>query len=274
MYPRKRREPVAFAIRVVLYALYGVPLLWIVLTSLKSSRDIFTSQATVFFTPTLEAYSTALADPALASSMRQSAIIAVGTTSLVLFCAVPAAYALARAKTRLVVGGLAVLVLLQMIPQTASLIPLYWLLNSTRLLDTNVGLILADSTLFLPWAILLMRPFFARIPISIEEASLLDGARTLRAFFAVALPLARNGVLVVTSVILLVSWGEFLYGVTFMLSPRNYPMSALIAQQSGLYGINWPGMMAFGVIAVIPVFILYIASYRLLRNGLTLGAVK
>lgn len=274
MSSRKRREPVAFGIRIVLYILYALPLVWIILTSLKSQGDVLTSQASLFFTPTLDAYVGALGDPALGDSLRQSFIISLGTTVLCLALATPAAYAIARIRSRAIVIGLAVLVILQMIPQTANLIPLFWILARLGLLDTNAGLILADAVLFLPWAILLLRPFFASIPESIEEASRIDGARTLRAFFSVALPLARNGVLTVTAIIFLVSWGEFLYGITFMLSPKNYPMSALIAVQAGAYGIDWPSMMAFAVVSAVPVFIVYIASYRLLRTGLTMGAVK
>lgn len=270
----RRREPVAFGLRIVLYVLYALPLLWIVLTSLKSQGEVLSSQASLFFVPTLDAYAEALADPALGDSLRQSVIIGLGTTTLCLMLAIPAAYALARARSRLIVVALTVLIILQMIPQTANLIPLFWMLAEWQLLDTNLGLILADAALFLPWAILLLRPFFAAIPISIEEAGRIDGVSTVRAFFSLALPLARNGVLTVSAIIFLVSWGEFLYGITFMLSPDLYPMSALIAVQAGAYGIDWPSMMAFAVVSAIPVFVVYVASYRLLRTGLTMGAVK
>ena len=161
-----------------------------------------------------------------------------------------------------------------MIPQTANLIPLFWLLARFGLLDTNQGLILADAALLLPWAVLLMRPFFSVVPVPIEEAVKIDGAGAFRAFFSIALPLARNGVLTVMSIIFLVSWGEFLYAITFMLSPGHYPISALIAQQAGAFGIDWPRMMAFAVVSAVPVFVVYVLNYRLLRTGLTLGAVK
>lgn len=274
MTARRRREPIAFGIRIVLYLVYALPLLWIVLTSLKSQGEVLSSQASLFFVPTLEAYADALADPALGNSLRQSIIISIGTTAVCLLFTTPAAYALARGKGKILVIALALLVVLQMIPQTANLIPLFWLLAQWGLLDTNAGLVLADAVLLLPWAILLLRPFFASIPPSLEEASRIDGAGTLRTFFSVALPLARNGVLTVTAIVFLVSWGEFLYGITFMLSPEHYPMSSLIAVQAGAYGVDWPAMMAFAVVSAVPVFFVYIASYRLLKSGLTMGAVK
>lgn len=271
---RHRREPVAFSIRTALYVLYGLPLLWIVLTSLKSQGDVLSSQASIVFRPNLDAYRAALADPALLDSLRQSVIVSVGTTVLCLVFAVPAAYALARVRARLVVPALAVLVVLQMVPQTANLIPLFWLLSSWGLIDTTRGLVLADAALFLPWAILLLRPFFGAIPVSIEEAARIDGAAVMRSFRSVALPLARNGVLTVAAIVFLVTWGEFLYGITFMLTPDKYPLSALIAVQSGAYGVDWPAMMAFAVVSAVPVFFVYVASFRLLRTGLTMGAVK
>ncbi|MDQ7992190.1 MAG: carbohydrate ABC transporter permease [Propionicimonas sp.] len=271
---RRRPEPVAVTFRALLYLLYGVPLLWIVLTSLKSQSEVLTSQASVFFRPTLESYHEALADPQLVASLRQSAIVSLGTTLVCVALAIPAAYALARIAGRVVVAALSMLVVLQMIPQTANLIPLFRVLSQWGQLDSNLGLVLADATLFLPWAVLLLRPFFAALPVSLEEASWIDGAGPLRTFFWIALPLARNGILTVTAIIFLVSWGEFLYGITFMLSPEKYPMSALIAQQAGAFGIDWPRMMAFAVVSSAPVFVVYVASYRLLRTGLTLGAVK
>ncbi len=271
---RRQKEPVAFTFRTLLYLAYGLPLLWIVLTSFKSQSDVLTSQASLFFSPTIDAYRAALADPQLGSSLMQSAVIAVGTTVLCLIVAIPAAYALARVNNRVVIPALALLVILQMIPQTANLIPLFWVLSQWGLLNTNIGLILADATMFLPWAILLLRPFFSSVPLAIEEAGVIDGAGLFRSFFSLALPLARNGVLTVSSIIFLVSWGEFLYSITFMLSPDKYPMSALIAQQAGAFGIDWPRMMAFSVVSAVPVFVVYIFSYRLLRTGLTLGAVK
>src|SRR3954469_19111765 len=271
---RRRREPVAFAFRIVLYLIYGLPLLWIVLTSLKSQADVISSQATILFAPTAASYLSALADPQFASSMRQSGVISLGTTVVCVALAIPMAYALARIRSRIPVIVLAVLVVLQMVPQTANLIPLYTLLSQWGLLNTNAGLILADSALLLPWAVLLLRPFFSSIPEAIEEAALIDGARSWRQFFSIALPLARNGIFTVTAIIFLVSWGEFLYAVTFMVDPANYPMSALIAQQAGAFGIDWPKMMALAVASAVPVFVVYVASYRLLRTGLTLGAVK
>jgi multiple sugar transport system permease protein len=88
------------------------------------------------------------------------------------------------------------------------------------------------------------------------------------------LPIARNGVATTATLIFLISWGEFLYAVNFFLSPGRYPLSAVLAQQITAFGIDWPGLMALAVITSIPILILFVATYKQLRDGLTLGAVK
>lgn len=268
------REPIAGPLRGVLFLIYGIPLLWIVLTSLKSPSQVISSQASVIFTPTLDAYSSAFANPGLYTALQQSVVIATGTTALVLAIAIPAGYGLARVDSRITTIGLGALIVLQMLPQTSNVIPLYQIFGRWNLLDSNLGVIIADTALLVPFAVLLMRPFFRAVPIALEEASSLDGAGTFRTFFSVMLPIARNGIATTGTLIFLLAWGEFLYAINFFLTPGNYPLSALLAQQVSAFGIDWPGLMALAVITSVPIMVLFFFTYRLLREGLTLGAVK
>lgn len=276
--PRRRRprrfEPIAGPLRFVLLLVYAVPILWIVLTSLKSPSDVISSQASVIFTPTLDAYIGALGSSGLFTALLQSVVIAAGTTALTLAIAIPAGYGLARVDSRITTIGLGLLIVLQMVPQTANVIPLFQIFGSWGLLDQNLGVIVADTALLIPFAVLLLRPFFRAVPVALEEAASIDGASTLRTFFSVMLPVARNGVATTGTLVFLLSWGEFLYAVNFFLSPGNYPLSALLAQQVSAFGINWPGLMALAVITSVPILILFVFTYKLLREGLTMGAVK
>jgi multiple sugar transport system permease protein len=267
-------QPVASPLRLVLLLLYGVPILWIILTSLKSPGDVIGSQASLLFTPTLDAYTDALGNSGLFVALQQSLVIAAGTTALTLAIAIPAGYGLARIDSRITTLGLGLLIVLQMVPQTANVIPMFQIFGSWGLLDQNLGVIVADTALLIPFAVLLLRPFFRAVPAALEEAASIDGASVLRTFFSVMLPIARNGVATTGTLIFLLSWGEFLYAVNFFLSPGNYPLSALLAQQVSAFGINWPGLMALAVITSVPILILFVFSYRLLREGLTMGAVK
>lgn len=276
--PRRRRprrfEPIAGPLRFVLLLVYAVPIVWIVLTSLKSPGDVISSQASVIFTPTLDAYIGALGSSGLFTALLQSVVIAAGTTALTLAIAIPAGYGLARVDSRITTIGLGLLIVLQMVPQTANVIPLFQIFGSWGLLDQNLGVIVADTALLIPFAVLLLRPFFRAVPVALEEAASIDGASTLRTFFSVMLPVARNGVATTGTLVFLLSWGEFLYAVNFFLSPGNYPLSALLAQQVSAFGINWPGLMALAVITSVPILILFVFTYKLLREGLTMGAVK
>jgi multiple sugar transport system permease protein len=266
--------PVIWIFRVALFLLYGVPILWILLTSLKDPGDVLSTQASLFFTPTLDSYTEALTNGGLVTAATQSLTIAAGTTALTLLISIPAAYGLARIPGRITTIALGLLIVLQMTPQTATVIPLFQIFGSWGLLDQRVGIIIADSALLIPFAILLLRPFFRSVPDALEEAGAIDGARPWRIFTSIVLPVARNGVATTGTLVFLLSWGEFLYAINFLLSPGSYPLSALLAQQVSAFGINWPGLMALAVITSIPILVLFIFTYRLLREGLTLGAVK
>ena len=271
---RRRFEPVAGPLRVVLLLVYAIPILFIVLTSLKDRSDVISSQSSFLFTPTLDAYTAALSNQGLFVALQQSLTIAAGTTALTLLIAIPAGYGLARVDSRITTIGLGLLIVLQMVPQTANVIPLYQIFGAWGLLDQNIGVIIADTALLVPFAILLLRPFFRAVPEALEEAASIDGATVARTFWSIMLPIARNGVATTGTLVFLLSWGEFLYAVNFFLSPGNYPLSALLAQQVSAFGIDWPGLMALGVITSVPILILFFFTYRLLREGLTLGAVK
>lgn len=265
--------PVAVITKILLTAMYGVPILWILLTSFKASGDVFDASKTFLFRPVTTAYVEAL-DGDLVTALIQSVTIATGTTAAVLLIAIPAAYALARTRGWLPTIGLGLLIVLQMMPQTATVIPLFQTFSSWRLLDTTMAVILADTALLTPFATLLLRPFFRSVPPQLEEASSIDGAGLLRTFWSVVLPVARNGVATVGTLTFLLAWGEFLYAVNFYLTPGQYPLSAMLAQQVSAFGINWPGLMALSVLTSIPILIVFNSTYRLLRDGLTVGAVK
>jgi len=265
--------PVATLVKVLLSLLYGVPLLWIVLTSFKSSADVFGTQSSLLFHPTVQAYRESL-NADLVHALGQSVLIAVGTSALTLAIGVPAAYGLARTTGWLPTTGLGLLIVLQMMPQTATVIPLFQVFGSWHVLDTTGAVVLSDSALLIPFATLLLRPFFRVVPPQLEEAASIDGAGMLRTFWSVALPVARNGLFTVGTLIFLLAWGEFLYAVNFFLTPGHYPLSALLAQQVSAFGINWPGLMALAVLTSIPILVVFTSTYRLLRDGLTVGAVK
>lgn len=257
-----------------LLLLYGVPLVWIVLSSLKSNREIFANPASIVFSPTLSAYQTLWQDGTLLSALLNSVIIAVATTILTLVLSIPTAYGLDRAGGTFLSLGLGALVLLQMIPQTASVIPLYRVFGTWQLLGTLFGLILANTALLIPFTVLILRPFVSAVPREIEEAAAIDGAGPLTIFARIVTPLIANGAATAASVVFILSWGEFLYAVSFLTDPATYPVSALISQQISSYGISWADLMALAAVGSLPILIVFVLAQRRLASGLSLGAVK
>jgi len=142
---RGRSGPVAIVLQVLLFVMYGIPILWILLTSIKSSDEVIGTQASIIFTPTLDAYVRAFEGQDLWPALAQSLIISASTTVLVLAVAIPCAYALARVGGRWVTVALALLIVLQMMPQTATVIPLFQVFGTWGLLDSTSGLVLADA---------------------------------------------------------------------------------------------------------------------------------
>jgi multiple sugar transport system permease protein len=259
---------------ILLLIAYGTPLYWLVSTSFKTSNDVFKGLSTfVTFAPTLAAYQR-IWNASLLHAGVNSCLIAAGTTAITLGLGVPAAYALARLRGATVSIGLGLVIILQMMPQTATVIPLYQVLGSWTLLGSIPGVVLADSALLLPFCILILRPFFLAIPIEIEEAGTVDGASAWQVFARIALPLALNGTVTAGTIIFLIAWGEFLYAISFLVDPQQYPLSVLIASQLGQYGNNWPALMSIAVATGLPILAIFVVSYRRLREGLALGSIR
>jgi len=257
----------------VLLLAYGIPFLWLIATSLKTETEIFGNEAGLIFRPTFETYR-AIVNGDLLQACVNSAIIAAGTTALTLALATPAAYALSRVRGALVSVALGLVIILQITPQPASLIPLYRVLGGWNLLGSQLGVVLADTALLLPFCILILRPFFLAIPREVEEAGTVDGASPWGVFWRIVLPITLNGVATGATIIFFIAWGEFLYAITFLTDAAQYPISVLIAGQIGMYGIQWSKMMAIAVVASLPILAVYLFTYRLLRDGLALGSVR
>ena len=263
-------------LRVVLALAYLLPLVWIVITSLKSSSQVLQDPNALIFTPTLSTYQNVIGSGigAIITSLE----IAVFVTAVVLLIGVPAAFALSRRISlfwsRVIAVVLGSLLVLQMVPQPMTVIPLYSVLATWHLLGTLSGLILADIALLLPFAIMLLRPFALSIEPALYEAAEIDGASTFQAFRSLTVPLLSNGIITVMSVVFISSWGEFVYAINFLPEGTVLPVSGLLAQQNTTYAANWNNLMALAVLTSLPLLVVFVISQRRLINGLSLGAVK
>lgn len=268
-----KKQPLASEIATMAFILlYFIPLLYIGVTSIKPVDEIFKNAASLWFRPDFSAYAQVW-DGRLIRAAWNSLVVSLGTTTITITFGALAAFALARAKSaRFVDAALLLLIVLQMVPQANAVIPLYRVLGQFGLLGSRAGVILALSAFIVPFAILMMRPFFANVPTSVLEFAEIEGANRWQIFWLVSLPLARNGIITVAVLVWIIGWGELLYSISFLSTTADLPLSALLGQQISQFGTDWGPLMALSLIALIPVLIVFFATRRLLAAGLTIGA--
>jgi ABC-type glycerol-3-phosphate transport system permease component len=261
---------------VVLGLAYLIPLAWIVTTSLKTNDQVLHAPNSLIFTPTLATYANVIKSGV--GAILTSVQIAVVVTIVVLLIGVPAAFALGRrinaGWSRVIAVVLAAFLVLQMIPQPMTVIPLYSVLARWHLLGSLAGLMLTDIALLLPFAVMLLRPFVLTIPSVLYEAAEIDGASRFKSFLSITVPMLSNGMFTVMSVIFISAWGEFVYAINFLPQGVVLPVSGLLASQNTTYAANWNTLMALAVLTSLPLLIVFIVSQKRLINGLSLGAVK
>lgn len=256
-----------------IFAIYAIPLVYVLISSFKANTDISNHPLDLLFKPTLAAYQSVLT-PALFTAIGNSAIITILATAITFGCAVPLAYVLTRVNLRWTGIVIGVLIALQMVPASTAVIPLYSLLPALGLIGTLPGVALAIAAGTLPYAVLLLRPFYLAVPTEVMEAAAVDGAGLFRSFFAITIPLVRNGLLVITILIFIGAWGEFLFAISFLSNSSQFPLSVLLVQQQGQYGTNYNAVMALGLIGAVPTILLFLFAARRLTSGLALGAGK
>jgi multiple sugar transport system permease protein len=161
-----------------------------------------------------------------------------------------------------------------MVPPIVTIVPMYQIVNSLRLVNTYTGLILVYVTFSLPFAVWMMRSFVGDIPVDLEEAAMVDGASRVQAFLRVTLPLARPGLVATAIFIVIDTYNEFLFALILTNTPNIMTMSVATNGLIGRIQVQWQAMNSGGTIAIIPIVIFAVLLQRHLVRGLTLGAVK
>jgi len=255
---------------------YLFPVYWMIATSLKTSGAIFASPPQIVPAPLVfSAYIDAVINnPLTIRAIINSAILGIGTMLLTLLLATPAAYALARLKLR--GGALMTLLLLitQLLPAIVIATPLFVLFSRIGLLNSYPALILADTTITLPFAVIIMRPFFLTVPSELEAAAKIDGCNQFSAFWRVVLPLVRPGLITVAVFAFLFSWGEFLFALSLNTSENVQPVTVALNKFIGQYGVQWNKLMAVATTIALPIILIFASLQRYIVGGLVAGSVK
>jgi multiple sugar transport system permease protein len=261
---------------VAVTAAYLLPVYWMLNTSFKTQADVFARPpALVPLPPTVAAYQTAVfSDPDIVRGLGNTAIIAIGTMVLTLVIAVPAAYALARLRIRFVTSALLLFLVVQMIPAVNLALPMFVLFGRVGLVNSYLGLIIANCSLAVPFAVTILRPYFLSVPGEVLEAARVDGCSTFGAFARVAVPISVPGVITVAVVSFLGAWGEFVFALALATDEQLQPISVVIAKLTNAFGTRWNELMAVSAVVAVPVIVLFVLLQRYIVAGLTEGATK
>jgi multiple sugar transport system permease protein len=204
-------------------------------------------------------------------------------TSLIVSCAsvvvgiavgLPAAYALKRFRLRYTALVIGTLLVTQMVPSISLSIAYYSLFKDVHLLNSYVGLTLADSTYAVPLMVLLLRAFLESVPGEIMEAARLDGCSEVRCMISVVTPVATPGIMTAALFGFLGAWGDFVFGLTLNSGSSIQPMTLGLYKFMTVYTNSWGPIMATVVLAAIPAAVILGIGQRWIRSGLRAGALQ
>ena len=265
-----------FAGALVIFAIFIFPLYWMVVTALKTQVEIFKIPTPLWPKDlTLKPFQDQLsASGDTLRGFKNSAIISIGAAFIASVLAIPAAYGLARFRFKGRKAIILIFLITQMLPSTLLLTSLYIMFSRAGLINSYWAPILADATLGLPFSVIILRTYFITIPKELDESAKIDGCGPVQSFVRIMLPIVKPGILTAIVFSFVYAWGDLIYGLTFMTNPELRPITSNIYNYVQQYQTLWNSTMAFGVVAIAPVVLIFIFLQKYIVSGLTNGAVK
>ena len=270
---RRTRSRAKTAIGVILTALMLFPVYWMINESFTTESNLRKNPPNLIpIDGTLAGYRAVLSQqlPYLGNSL----LIGLLTVALTLLIAAPAGYSLAKLRPR--GGGILSFALLvaQMIPAVIMAMGFYAILLSTGWINTIPGLVVADSTIAVPFGVLIFTAFMSGIPEELLQAAVTDGAGRIRTFWSIVLPVSRNAVVTVSLFTFLWAWSDFVFASTLDSGGGRQPITLGIYHYIGNNDQQWNAIMATAVVASIPATVLLVIAQKYVAAGITAGSVK
>lgn len=260
---------------IVAIILMGFPVYWMITTSFKPKGDILSTNPTLLPRSfTLSNYVEAVTKEGFVRALLNSLIVVFFTVTISLFVALFASIAVARMKFKGKRTYVATILLVQMLPLSALLIPIYLLLSRFNLTDKLSGVILTYLAFVLPFVIWTLRGFLVNIPAELEEAALVDGCTKPQAYRLVLFPLMAPGLVATAIFAFIQAWNEFLLAYILLSSQDNATMPIWLAGFTNRFGTDWGPLMAASTLTALPVVIFFTRIQDKIATGVTAGAVK
>ena len=251
------------------------PFLWMVVSSLKELRELYTIPPTwIPESPTLSNHATVLFSSNIPRYFLNSVVIALGSTALSLAIAIFASYGFARFRFRGKVAAQSFVLVGQLLPTAAIIVPLFITLRWLDLVNTYLGLILVYMIITLPLSVWMLTSYFRAIPVELEEAAIVDGASRLGVLFRITLPLSLPGLVAVTVYAFVTTWNEFIFALCFATDSSVKTLPIGLAEFTTEFNTDWGAVMAASMIMTLPVAALFLSMQRLFIGGLMAGATK
>jgi len=251
------------------------PIYWMFTTALTSDDDLFSNQPRLIpdFTQ-FGVFIDAITEGQTLTWLLNSTVVATGTTALALLLGIPLGYALSRFSFRgkLVLGIM--LLFTQMLPEALLVVPLFSLFRRFDLLDSLVGLVLANTAFVLPIVALILKGAIDGIPRELEEAARVDGSRPLTVLLRINIPLIMPTIAAAAVIAFFHAWNEYVFAVTFIFNRAIQPASVGLAGFVGEQGTALQTIMAVAFLFTLPAVVFYLFAQKYVVSGMTAGAVK
>ena len=279
MAARRVTVAVRTIIRTMLFAMIIVwsafPILYIVISSFKQQKEIFKFPPDLIFTPTLEHYA-ALATkwtgffPTLGNSL----IVATGATILACFVSILSGFVYSRFANKILAGSVLYLIAIRLLPPIVVTLPLFPVVDALKLSDTHIVLIVLYATFWVSLCTMIMKTFIDKIPRTLDEAAMVDGATTLQTLTRVVLPLSLQGLAACAIFVFVYAWNEYLFALIFTTQHAKTAPLIISEVMDAVSGTNWGVLFAGVTVQLMPVTLLVMFAQRFLIAGLTAGSVK
>lgn len=270
----KKLYPVTYASLSLFFSFFLIPMVWILYASFKTGSAISNGKFFSLSGFTLENYQAIIQRGDFLRYSSNSLIIALSVTILSLFIGIIGGYSLSRYRIKMKRVWISIMFLAQMFPGVLLIIPLYNLMLTYHLVNTIIGIIIAQSTLTIPFSLWLLKGYFDGVPRSLDEAAMLDGCGVLRTIWSIILPTSIPGVAIVAFYSFVVSWGDYLMASVLVQSNSTATLPIALYRLSSSLTLQWGNVAAATVFIVIPTVILFALFQRWLVSGLLGGAVK
>ncbi|MFP7697224.1 carbohydrate ABC transporter permease [Trueperella sp. LYQ143] len=272
---RRLSSVIIYAFLILVSIIFVFPLLWIIISSLKSGVDLSSSPTRILPEVfTFDNYRRVLFDLGFLTNLKNSLIVSVVTTAITIVITCMGAYGIVRFFPRVGRKITKLLVTTYMFPPILLAVPYSMVLAKLGLVNNYFGLILVYLSFSIPYALWMLVGFYQTVPLEIEEAAQVDGAGKFQVFARIATPIVLPGIVATAIYTFINAFNEFLYALLFMTSSSKMPVAVGLYSLTGTEVLDWGALMAASVCVAVPSVIVFMFIQRYIAAGLTEGSVK